>query len=59
MHNSDRFIAARDFLLQSREDWSTAYRDFQWPQLDAFNWAIDYFDRIAEDNDRSGAADRQ
>lgn len=50
MHNSDRFIAARDFLLQSRDDWETAHREFRWPQVDEFNWAIDYFDRIAEDN---------
>ena len=31
------FLAARDFLLQHREDYATAYRDFRWPQLDEFN----------------------
>ena len=28
----------------------TAYRDFQWPKLDRFNWALDYFDVMARDN---------
>lgn len=50
MDNFDRFIAARDFLLRTRADWETAYRDFEWPQVEAFNWATDYFDRIAEGN---------
>lgn len=44
------FLAARDFLLTQREDYETAYRDFHWPQLDKFNWAIDYFDTFARDN---------
>jgi len=44
------FIAARDFLLHHREDYATAYRDFRWPKLDRFNWALDYFDVIARDN---------
>lgn len=46
-----RFTAARDFLLAHRTDYATAYRDFVWPALDEFNWAIDYFDRIAAGND--------
>ncbi|MEO7053211.1 MAG: AMP-binding protein [Rhodanobacter sp.] len=41
-----RFIAARDFLLAHRTDRDTAYRDFRWPQLDEFNWALDYFDDL-------------
>ncbi len=44
------FIAARDFLLRHRQDYATAYRDFQWPKLDRFNWALDYFDAMARDN---------
>ena len=28
----------------------TAYRDFRWPKLDRFNWALDYFDVMARDN---------
>src|ERR1700730_4907495 len=48
--NAAPFIAARDFLLRHREDYATAYRDFQWPKLDRFNWALDYFDVMARDN---------
>ncbi|MGW2277703.1 AMP-binding protein [Streptomyces sp. NPDC001770] len=47
------FRAARDFLLQHREDWATAYAGFRWPRPDRFNWALDWFDVIAEGNDRT------
>lgn len=46
----DDFINARDFLLKNRDDYETAYRDFKWPVLDKFNWALDYFDTIAQGN---------
>jgi acetyl-CoA synthetase len=45
------FLAARDFLLQHREDYATAYRAFRWPQLTEFNWALDHFDALARGND--------
>jgi acetyl-CoA synthetase len=48
--NAAPFLAARDFLLRHREDYATAYRDFKWPKLDRFNWALDYFDIMARDN---------
>ena len=48
----DAFLAARDFLFRTREDYPTAYRDFRWPKLDRFNWALDHFDRMAEGNER-------
>jgi acetyl-CoA synthetase len=44
------FVSARDFLLRHREDYALAYRDFAWPKLDRFNWALDYFDSIARNN---------
>ncbi|WP_226502459.1 AMP-binding protein [Pseudomonas sp. MWU16-30317] len=44
------FIAARDFLLAHRTDYATAARDFRWPQLTHFNWALDYFDDMASGN---------
>ncbi len=44
----DKFRAARDFLLANRTDYDVAYRGFQWPKLDRFNWALDWFDSIAE-----------
>lgn len=43
----DRFLAARDFLLAHREDYDTASRDFRWPELSEFNWALEYFDGLA------------
>jgi acetyl-CoA synthetase len=46
------FRAARDLLLERREDYDAAYRDFRWPQLDEFNWALDWFDVVAVGNDR-------
>ena len=49
-NNAAPFVAARDFLLRHREDYTAAYRDFQWPKLDRFNWALDYFDVMARDN---------
>jgi acetyl-CoA synthetase len=48
--NAEPFVAARDFLLRHREDYAAAYRDFKWPKLDRFNWALDYFDEIARGN---------
>ncbi|MEA2792399.1 MAG: acetyl-CoA synthetase [Acetobacteraceae bacterium] len=38
------FKAARNFLLAHRSDYTTAYRDFCWPRIDQFNWALDWFD---------------
>ncbi|NKZ05575.1 AMP-binding protein [Actinomadura latina] len=45
------FRAARDFLLAHRDDYTTAYEKFRWPVLTGFNWALDWFDKIAEGND--------
>jgi acetyl-CoA synthetase len=50
--DASSFRAARDFLLRHREDYETAYRDFQWPKLERFNWALDHFDRVARGNQR-------
>jgi acetyl-CoA synthetase len=49
-NNAAAFIAARDFLLRHREDYAAAYRDFRWPKLERFNFALDYFDVIARGN---------
>ncbi|MFK3737031.1 AMP-binding protein [Massilia sp. TN1-12] len=46
-----RFVAARDFLQRHRLDYDTAYRDYQPPRLDTFNWALDFFDVQAAGND--------
>src|SRR5713101_1236814 len=47
------FLKSRDFILSHRTDYETAVREFRWPTLDTFNWAIDYFDAIARGNDQS------
>ena len=46
---AQRFRAARDLLLERREDYDAALRDFEWPQLDEFNWALEHFDAIGTD----------
>jgi acetyl-CoA synthetase len=45
------FQAARDFLLAHRTEYAEATAQFGWPELDEFNWALDWFDVIAEGND--------
>jgi acetyl-CoA synthetase len=44
---------ARDLLIQHRLDHASACRDFRWPRLEHFNFAFDWFDRIAESADRT------
>ncbi len=44
------FLAGRDFLFACREDYARARREFRWPELTAFNWALDYFDDYARGN---------
>jgi len=45
------FRAARDFLLAHRTDYAAAYAGFTWPELGEFNWALDWFDAMAQGND--------
>jgi len=45
--SAQAFYAAREFLLSHREDYDTAYRDFRWPEITEFNWALDHFDDAA------------
>jgi acetyl-CoA synthetase len=59
------FLAARDFLLAHRTEYDAARKEFSWPRLDRFNWALDYFDAMARGNERpalrivrDGGADR-
>ncbi len=47
------FLTARDFLLQHRSDYEFVYRNFRWPQLTQFNWALDYFDDYARGNQKT------
>jgi acetyl-CoA synthetase len=47
----ETFVQARDFLQRHRLDYETAYRDYRAPEFQRFNWALDYFDIMAKDND--------
>src|SRR5690349_16211819 len=47
---TDTFRAARDLLLRHREDYAAAVREFSWPELTEFNWALDWFDVVAAEH---------
>ncbi|MDN7875074.1 AMP-binding protein [Burkholderia aenigmatica] len=49
--SAQAFLDARDLLLQHRTNYERAYSEFTWPELETFNWALDYFDVMAERND--------
>ena len=49
------FRAARDLLLNHREDYDAAVAEFSWPTLGEFNWALDWFDA---DRRRASRPDR-
>ena len=38
------FKAARDFLFANGTNYRAAHAGFQWPRLDTFNYALDWFD---------------
>ena len=46
------FLQARNLLFKHRENYEAAYREFGWPNLEKFNWALDYFDAMARGNNR-------
>ncbi|MDJ1136906.1 AMP-binding protein [Streptomyces iconiensis] len=48
---TEAFRAARDILLRHRTDYAAARAEFAWPRPAHFNWALDWFDRIAEGNE--------
>ncbi|MEV8292140.1 MULTISPECIES: isobutyrate:CoA ligase IbuL [Streptomyces] len=50
---TELFRSARDFLLEHREDYTAAYEGFRWPRPEHFNWALDWFDAIADGNGRT------
>src|SRR5699024_9106099 len=39
----EAFKVARQQLLDLRADYDRVYAEFQWPELDRFNWALDWF----------------
>ncbi len=51
--NTDNYRNARDQLVGLIGDYQKAVDTFAWPRLTgSFNWATDWFDVIARDNDR-------
>ena len=53
MTPTDAFWQARKFLIANREDYDRAYAGFRWPELETFNWALDWFDVYARGNNRT------
>jgi acetyl-CoA synthetase len=47
------FRTARDLLFELRTDADAARARFRWPQLEEFNWALDWFD-VGPPGDRTG-----
>ncbi|THA23821.1 AMP-dependent synthetase [Streptomyces sp. RKND-216] len=50
---TEAFRSARDVLLRHREDYDAARAAFSWPRPEHFNWALDWFDVIADGNART------
>ncbi|MBK9795680.1 MAG: AMP-binding protein [Holophagaceae bacterium] len=50
MKGREAFLAARDLMIRHREDLPGACREFRWPVLETFNWALDHFDAYAVDH---------
>jgi len=50
VNNGSEFLQARNYLLAHRSQYDVALRDFSWPRMDRFNWALDYFDPMAANN---------
>jgi acetyl-CoA synthetase len=48
--STEAFLEARALLLARREQYEEAVREFRWPVLDRFNWALDWFDAYAREN---------
>jgi len=46
-----KFIALRN-LLMNVPSYEEALKNFKWPRMSKFNWAIDYFDNMARKNSK-------
>ncbi|MDX2111674.1 MAG: AMP-binding protein [Verrucomicrobiota bacterium] len=47
-----KFLVARETLLNAAS-YEEACETFRWPDLTHFNWALDYFDPMARDNEHT------
>jgi acetyl-CoA synthetase len=51
---AEAYRAARDYLVQHRDDYEAAVAQFRWPDVgERFNWALHWFDPIAAGNART------
>ena len=53
MTPTEAFVEARKALLAQRNDHDRACATFRWPQLETFNWALDWFDVYAKGNNQT------
>ncbi len=47
MGQTDAFRAARDLLQRHRTDYESAVAEFRWPDVEHFNFGLDWFDVLA------------
>jgi acetyl-CoA synthetase len=52
---TDTFRAARDLLQSLRDDHDKANSEFRWPDLETFNFGLDWFDVLAEEQPETTA----
>ncbi len=50
-HDAQKFFDLREFVLNVKS-YEEAVVGFKWPRITKFNWALDYFDVIAEGNQK-------
>ncbi len=50
-HDAQKFFDLRNFV-QKVKNYEEAYKGFKWPRITKFNWATDYFDKIAAGNQK-------
>jgi len=50
--DTQKFFDLRNFTLNV-ESYEKAVQGFKWPRITKFNWALDYFDVMAKDNDKT------
>lgn len=48
---TEQFRAARDLLISHQQDWESAREAFEWPRFDKFNFALDWFDSLPDDDE--------
>lgn len=52
MSITEQFRTARDQLVALREEYKVAREEFNWPQFEHFNFALDWFDQVAASEER-------